>query len=441
MHLLCSLATCLVIGLWRTTDSSPTSSDRTDDAFKLPTAFPRVKTNASSIAPSLLEPYDSAVNVIDLNQPNDEERVGFFDEEALSKALLELENSKVFLDHLHPSHFFAGINAQEAQEEQVMADFARWIKYDDAFGKKYNTDRVYKNSVIQLMDTVKDEEKLVSLLLAFAKVPDEHDRASLLKRELRKAKLKLLKPDFIKWREDNLRPDEVYDMMRIGLEKRLIPSESAAKWYIVFQEIVLWLYYVREFNSEQKLYLANHVLFLLVEKRGQEEVVLFLHWLREESGLLNSVSMADTLQELMLLAYPETVDTMLLLWLGSDMRPYDVYERLVFAARRHMPQEVSPEEKQQFLLYKLIQWFTYIDVYVADGRFIFTDDDTVRVMIDFGTYFASEEVVESLTSLISVDGMEDRAIRLLVVLISKHVSSFDRATRNKLLRLIFTLHV
>ena len=68
---------------------------------------------------------------------------------------------------------------------------------------------------------------------------------------------------------------------------------------------------------------------------------------------------------------------------------------LVEGAKGNMPSHFGGVEKQKFLQSKLIQWLSYIDLYVAGGR-VYGDDKILAVLKDSFRYTSSLNVFASL---------------------------------------------
>lgn len=227
-------------------------------------------------------------------------------------------------------------------------------------------------------------------------------RAFTLQMALSELQAKPVEQKFSDWRVSGYRPDIVYDMMRIAVAERRAAGASTARRYVIFDRMVQLLRNVCVFNSQQDLYEMGRVLYLLVTTRGEEEVTLVLHWLREEGRF--DPCMATQVQGLLMVAYPQTVETMLSLWLRSTAHPKDVYKRLVEAATSRVRERVSPESEWKFL-----QWATHMHLYVADGRFEYGDDDMFLAFVRNGRWERDDGSIALLTMLRSVDGMEDRS--------------------------------
>ncbi|CAI5740770.1 unnamed protein product [Hyaloperonospora brassicae] len=248
-------------------------------------------------------------------------------------------------------------------------------------------------------------------------------RASALQMALSDLQAEAVEQKFSDWREFGYRLDETYDKMPIAEAGRLTADDSRARRYVVYDRMVQLLRYVHVPNSRVDLSEMGHVLDVLVEKRGEKEVTLFLHWLRKEGRF--DPYMATQLQGVFMVMYPETVEEILSQWLRSNVHPNDVYETLVEVAAFHLRGRGSPELQRKFLRSTLTQWATYMHLYVADGRFKYGNNDMRSLFVRNGPWARDDGSVARLTFLRSVDGMADRVDNCLAALVSTQPDSLQ----------------
>uniref|UniRef100_A0AAV1TEM1 RXLR phytopathogen effector protein WY-domain domain-containing protein n=1 Tax=Peronospora matthiolae TaxID=2874970 RepID=A0AAV1TEM1_9STRA len=209
----------------------------------------------------------------------------------------------------------------------------------------------------------------------------------------------------------HMSPDDMYYWQRISGTKRLTTSDIEA-WKDVFRQLYDWFVLVEASRDNTNVVSDGAILEVLVQKRGQQEAMGFLHWLRREPGMEDR---ADSLLQLLVKTHPDKVQVKLQVMLRSCLEiaisPEEVFRMLPIP-----PIHDDGMEEWVDVFYVIKVWFVYVDSFRNRG-YDFSDGAIVETLVQNR---GQQEAMEFLFWFRREPDMKDRVDSLQQLLVMKY---------------------